>query len=154
MLNWLFRRHSQHATIVPPFQHGESLTLDWDEDCEGWTSALPELGRGAKIYIGPRAGVEHPQSASCTLVVQARERILSLNDAALSYLVRESGAFVEDTYKHSLSSASFTPTGLEIFEHEGTLGEYALTYDPAFDPGAIWRVRFRQQQPAEWGFDS
>ena len=153
MLNWLFRKHTQHIAVVPSFQYGESLTLNWDEDCEGWTSALSELGHNAKIYIGPRRGVEHPQPESCALIVQARERILTLNDAALSYLVKESGTFVQDTYKHRLSSTSFNPTGIEIFEHEGTPGEYAFTYDPAFDPGAIWRVRFKQQQPTEWGFD-
>ncbi|EIL96476.1 hypothetical protein RHOFW104T7_00195 [Rhodanobacter thiooxydans] len=82
-----------------------------------------------------------------------RERIALLNAAALGYLVKESGTFVHETYKHCLSAESFTPTGIEIFEHEGTLGEYTLTYDPVFDPGAIWRVRFRKQQATEWGFD-
>lgn len=153
MLNWLLGKRSSVTEHVPPFRYDESLVLDWNDDREGWTSSLPELGHDARIYIGPREGSEPPQSQSCKLVTEARDQILSLNNAALVFLLEERSAFVQKVYKHSLSAASFVPTGIEIFEHEETPGEYSLTYDPIFDLGAIWRVRFVQQQPIGYGFD-
>ena len=153
MLNWLFKKRPDQVEVPPSFQFEDSLTLDWNEDCEGWTTALEALGHAAHVYIGPRAGVENPQAESCALVVQARENIVGLNDIALGYLVKESSAFVQNTYKHHLSLTSFNPMGIEIFEHEGTPGEYSLAYDPVFDEGAVWRVRFKQHLPTGWSFD-
>lgn len=154
MLKWLFQKQAQAVVAVTPFQYGEALTLDWDEDCEAWTCALPELAPDAGIVIGPRAGVEHPTAQSCAVISGARERIVSLNAAALDYLVHAKSEFIRSAYKHSVAPASFTPTGIELFEHEDTPGEFSLSYDPVFDPGAVWRVRFNsQQQPFASGFD-
>lgn len=153
MLDWLFKKPSRLADNPVSFQYGDSLALDWNENSEGWTCALTELGDKAQIYIGPRVGVESPQLESCALVVQVREHIVPLNNLALEYLVNECSSFVHDIYKQGLSVTSFRPKGIEIFEHEGTPGEYSLTYNPIFDSGAIWRVHFKQHLPTGWGFD-
>jgi hypothetical protein len=153
VLDWLFGKRSLRTDHVPAFHYSASLVLEWDDDCEMWTSPLPELSHGARIFIGPRDGTEPPQPESCDLITEARDRILSLNDAAVAYLVKERSEFVRAVYKHELSATSFYPTGIEVFEHENAPGHYSLTFDPLFDPGAIWRVRFSHHQPVGCGFD-
>lgn len=153
MFSWVTRRKKGNAELMEPFRYDDDLTLDWDADCEAWAAALPDLGRDARIHICPRFGSGHPRAESCALIVQAMRRAPTLNEAAIGYLIDHCSEFVRSAHRHELSSASFTPVGMEIFEHEESPGEYSLTYDPAFDEGAIWRVRFGNHEPIGWSHD-
>ena len=146
MLGWLFGKSRRvEAQAAPaPFEYGDSLRLEWSADSESWVAPLAELGPQAQICISPAEGADPPQAASCELMLRARARIVELDARARAYLVAN---------RPQAASSDFTSCGLEIFEHEKTPGEYSLLFDPSFDPGAVWRVRFEQDTPISWGYD-
>lgn len=151
MLEWIFGKKKHTETEeVELFHHGDSLTLRWDGDSEGWTCPLPVQGKDGRLFLG--AGRPSPQA--CALMLDIREQISALNETALSYLVQHDGVveFVRTAHKQAVSRESFRFTGAELFEHydEGT---YSLTYEASFHPGAIWMVHFTGHQPDGWGFD-
>jgi hypothetical protein len=136
-----------------PFRYDDRLTLHWHRDSMGWTAPLPELGPDAELYIGPDRSTSPPASDSCELVIRTLSIIFDLDQAARAFLIEQAGAFVEKSFAHKLSAHSFIPTGIELFEHEHAPGELSFTYSAVFDRDSIWRVRFQNGAPTQWGFD-
>ncbi len=110
------------------------------------------MNADAEVYIGPAIGCETPNDSSCKSVIEALKNIDALIDRARQFLVAELNRS-ERHKKDIVLEENLRPTGIRIFEHEKTPGEYSLTFNPTFDPGAIFSVRFSRNTPISWGFD-
>lgn len=94
------------------------------------------------MYIGPEDGVDRPKDSTCESIINALNNIQAIVQIAKIYLAGELNR--SERHKNNpVLEVSLRPTGIEIFEHEKTPGEYSITFDPEFDSGAIYRVRFK-----------
>jgi len=148
----LFGKGNSLKAPTEPYAYGEDLILNWSPDSEGWVAPIAELGIDAQVYIGPEEGVDRPKDSTCESIINALNNIQTLVQTAKVYLAGELNR--SERYKDNpILEVSLRPTGIEIFEHEKTPGEYSITFDPEFDSGAIYRVRFKDGKAYEWGFD-
>src|SRR5688500_8995635 len=120
MFHHIFGAPAELKDPTEPFHYSNRLTLHWHRDSMGWTAPLPQLGADAEIYIGPDRSTSPPATDSCELVIRTLSAIFDLDQAARDFLIAEAGAFVEKSFGHRLSTHSFIPTGIELFEHEQT----------------------------------
>ena len=152
MFGKLFTKEKASDDLPKRYSFQDKLILTWSHDSEGWTAPIPDLVEGAKVYIGPEAECNNPNDTSCETIIKILNNIEDQVKLARHYITAELNR--SDKYKdNNVSADNFRPTGVEIFEHEKTPEEYSLTFDPDFDPGAVYRVRFRQEVPISWGFD-
>ena len=152
MFGKLFGKNNTLKNPTEPYSYSNELVLKWSPDSEGWATPIAHLGKEAQVYIGPEKDFDTPKDSTCEAVINALNNIHDLVLKAKVFLVGELNR--SERYKNNpVSEASLRPSGIEVFEHENTPGEYSITFDPEFDQGAIYRVRFKDGEAFNWGFD-
>ncbi|WNH54409.1 hypothetical protein [Stenotrophomonas oahuensis] len=151
MLRSLLRWLSQPHVPVAPFHHDDRLTLIWDEDRDRWTCPLPELGEAAMVLVD--ASESEPTPASCELILRERGRMQTHLAVARSYLMQTCGDTIQTADHPDAGVERLVPRSMEIVEHARDHADFSLTFHDTFEPGSIWMVHFKQDQPVGWGLD-